>query len=172
MSSRWVSLNQLAAEVGMSVRTLQYIRAQEPGVLSVRQRGKVAEYEQPACAIHLRAREVKKQLEAQKPADIDEARARREQANAEIAELQLAKMRGELAPVAALDQAVERLATAVRAEVLGLRSRFTGRIVGLTTPQEAAAALDAMQAQILAALEARAETMAGDDEPDDAEAAA
>ena len=172
MSKRWVALNQLAAETGMAVRTLQYIRAQEPGVLSTRQRGKTVEYEQPACAINLRAREVRKQLEQQKPADFEEARARREQANAAIAELQLAKLRGDLAPIADLDRAVERLASAVRAEVLGLRSRFVGRVVGLATPQEAAVVLDAMQAQILAALAARAEALEDDETDEPSEDAA
>jgi terminase small subunit / prophage DNA-packing protein len=150
--TRWVSLNQLAAETGLAVRSLQYIRAQEPGVLVHRQRGKVAEYEQPTCAINLRQREVRKHAEANKPADFDEARTRREQANAEIAEMQLAKLRAELAPVADMVAQVERIAGAVRAEVLGLRSRFVGRIVGLKTELEAAAVIDAMAAQVLAAL--------------------
>jgi phage terminase Nu1 subunit (DNA packaging protein) len=169
MSARWVSLNQLAAETGLAIRTLQYIRAQEPGVLIQRTRGKVTEYEQPACAIHLRQREVRKELEAQKPADIDEAKARKAQADAEMAEMQLAKMRHELAPVIDMDRAVEQLAGAIRAEVLGIRPRWAARLVGLETHAEAAAALDLMAAQLLAALVDRAEGLDAD-EPDEAAA--
>ena len=165
-TKRYVGLNQLAAETGLAIRTLQYIRAQEPGVMVSRTRGKVTEYEQPACAINLRQREIRKHLEAQRPADIDEAKTRKAQADAEIAEMQLAKMRGDLAPVADMDRAVERLALAVRAEIGGLRSRFAARIVGLQTPLESAEMLDAMSAQILAALQDAAEGL--DDETDDA----
>jgi len=167
---RWVSLNQLAAETGLAIRTLQYIRAQEPGVLISRTRGKVTEYEQPACAINLRNREVRKELEAQKPADIDEAKARREMANAEIAEMQLAKLRNEQAPVADMERAVEKLAGAIRAEVLGIRARWAARIVGLETKAEAAAILDQMAAQVLAALVDRAQGL--DEDDDEQEAAA
>jgi len=163
-AKRYVTLTQLAAETGLVVRSLQYIRTQEPGVLISRTRGKVTEYEQPACAISLRNREVRKHLADQKPADIDEAKARRAQADAEIAELQLAKMRGDLAPVVDMDKAVERLAMAVRSEVGGLRSRFAARVIGLQTPLEAAEVLDAMASQILAALQDAAESMADDDD--------
>lgn len=55
--TRWVSLNDLAAETGLAVRSLQYIRAQEPGVLPTRMKGKVMQYEQPACAVNLRKRD-------------------------------------------------------------------------------------------------------------------
>ena len=57
MSDRWIGLNDLSDEVGMSVRNLQYIRAQEPGVLTTRQRGSLTQYKQPDCAINLRTRE-------------------------------------------------------------------------------------------------------------------
>jgi hypothetical protein len=166
MSTRWVSLTQLADEVGMVVRSLQYIRTQEPGVLVSRQRGKVTEYEQPTCAINLRNREVAKHKADAGPADYDVARARREQANAEIAEMNAAKLRGDMAPVSDMVKQIDRMAAAVRSEVLGLRSRFVGRIVGLTTEIEAATVMDAMSAQILAALVDRVEVE--DDEHDDA----
>ena len=95
---------------------------------------------------------------------LDEARTRKALADAERSELTAAKQRNELAPVAEMDAAVERLASAVRDEVRGLRSRFTTAIVGLANPIEAAAVLDQMETQILGAL-AKAATE-DVDEPD------
>lgn len=108
---------------------------------------------------------------AVKALDADESkeRARKMRADADRSEMAAAKLRGELAPVAEMDAAVERLATAVRNEANGLRSRFALTIIGLQTPVEAAAALDEMAKQILGAL---ASAAAADDEPDELEAAA
>lgn len=107
---------------------------------------------------------------ARKELDADEAkeRARKMRADADRSELAAAKLRGELAPVAEMDAAVERLATAVRNEVAGLRSRFTLTVLGLQTPQEAAAVLDEMGKQILGALAGAAV----DEDVDELEAAA
>jgi hypothetical protein len=172
MTARWVGLNDLAAETGMSVRNLQYIRAQEPGVLVTRQKGSATQYKQPDCAISLRQREVKKAEATIKTSDADEsaARARKMSADADRSEIAAARLRSELAPVAEMDRAVERLATAVRNEVSGLRSRFALRIVGLKTPLEAALVLDDMAKQILSGLVGQAEQMA--DIADDMEDAA
>ena len=170
-AGRWVSLNQLADETGLAVRTLQYIRAQEPGVLTTRQKGTALQYKQPDCAINLRAREAKKALAEMTAEELDEAkeRAGKIKAERERAELHVAKLRGELAPVSEMHAAVERLATAVRNEVNGLRSRFTLAVVGLQSPQEAAAALDEMGKQILGALASAAlETDDADDELEEA----
>lgn len=169
-TARWITLNQLADETGLAVRTLQYIRAQEPGVLTTRQKGTALQYKQPDCAIALRAREAKKAREEVSAEELDEARERagKIKAERERTEMAVLKLRNELAPVAEMDAAVERLATAVRNEVNGLRSRFTLAVVGLQTPQEAAAALDDMAKQILQALAGAA----SDDTDDELEEAA
>lgn len=162
--TRWVSLKQLADETGLVTRTLMLIRDKEPGVLVTRMRGKALEYQQPACSVNLRTREANKALAALRSDELDEAkeRARKMRADADRSELAAAKLRGDLAPVAEMDAAVERLATAVRNEVAGLRSRFTLTVLGLQTPQEAAAVLDEMGKQILGALAG-----AASDETDD-----
>lgn len=110
------------------------------------------------------------QERARKELDADESkeRARKMRADADRSEMAAAKLRGELAPVAEMDAAVERLATAVRNEVAGLRSRFTLAVIGLQTPVEAAAALDDMAKQILGALAGAA----SDDTDDELEEAA
>jgi len=106
------------------------------------------------------------QTRAVKVLDADEAkeRARKMRADADRSEMLAAKLRAELAPVAAMDAAVEALASAVRNEVAGLRSRFTLQIVGLKTPQEAALMLDRMAAQILSGLAEQASAMAEDED--------
>lgn len=156
--SRWVSLNQLSAETGLVTRTLQLIREKEPGVLVFRTRGKVTEYEQPTCAVNLRKREGEKALTQLREEELDEVRerARKLRADADRSELLTARLRGELAPVTEMDAAVERLASAVRNEVLGLRSRYTLSILGLAEPAAAAAVLDDMGRQILGGLAASA----------------
>lgn len=117
---RWISLNQLAEETGLAVRTLQYIRAQEPSVLTTRQRGKLLEYKQPDCAVALRKREADKALRDAAPeADYESERTRKTRAEASLAELELAKERGRLVAVAdyeaALASVLDRLMARLRA---------------------------------------------------------
>jgi phage terminase Nu1 subunit (DNA packaging protein) len=118
MSDRWISLNQLADETGLAVRTLQYIRAQEPSVLTTRQR-KALEYKQPDCAIALRKREAEKAIADANPGDLDTARTRKANAEAELAEIEVAKARGEVVSVAdyeaALARVLDRLTARLRA---------------------------------------------------------
>lgn len=143
---RWVSLNQLAAETGYVTRTLQYIRAQEPDVLVYRQRGKVTEYEQPTCAVNLRKREVAREVAAVQPADLDTARARKANAEAEVAELELAKARGQMVSVSdyerALGAMLDRLVA--RARALPVRLAHLGDAV----EAEAEAEVEAMIAEL------------------------
>lgn len=112
-----------------------------------------------------------KEERAVKALDADEAkeRARKMRADADRSEMAAAKLRNELAPVREMDAAVERLATAVRNEVAGLRSRFTLAVIGLKEPVEAAAVLDDMARQIMGALAATAADVPDDtdDEPED-----
>jgi hypothetical protein len=99
--------------------------------------------------------------------DLAAAVLRKAVADARRAELAADRQAGELAPVSEMDAAVERLASAVRNEVDGLRSRFTMLIVGLKTPQEAARVLDQMAAQILSGLADGARAMAEEDDVED-----
>lgn len=120
MTDRWIGLNDLSEETGMSVRNLQYLRVQEPGVLVTRQRGSLTQYKQPDCAINLRKREADKaRREAAPTVSLDEARTRKALAEAELAELEVARARGEYVSVTdagaawgrALDLVVARLRT-------------------------------------------------------------
>lgn len=154
---RYLTEKELAAELETDERTLR--RWREEGCPHQRRSNRVL-YRLPQVMAWLQDR-------ARKELDADEAkeRARKVRADADRSEMLAAKLRGELAPVAEMDAAVERLATAVRNEVAGLRSRFTLTVLGLQTPQDAAAVLDEMGKQILGALASAALA----DEPDDDE---
>jgi phage terminase Nu1 subunit (DNA packaging protein) len=120
MTERWIGLNELADETGMSVRNLQYVRVQEPGVLTTKQRGSTTLYKQPDCAINLRKREADKaRKEAAPTVSLDEARTRKALAEAELAEMDLAVRRGDLVGVsdyeAALARVLDRLMARLRA---------------------------------------------------------
>lgn len=155
---RYLTEKELAAELETDERTLR--RWREDGCPHQRRSNRVL-YRLPQVMAWLQER-------ARKETDADEAkeRARKMRADADRSEMLAAKLRGELAPVVEMDAAVERLATAVRNEVAGLRSRFTLTVLGLTTPQDAAAVLDEMGKQILGAL---ASAAASEDEDTDDE---
>ena len=147
---------ELAAAVERDERTLREWR--EQGCPHQRRSNRIL-YRLPQVLEWLQER-ARKELDA----DESKERARKMRADADRSEMAAAKLRGELAPVAEMDAAVERLATAVRNEVAGLRSRFTLAVLGLQTPVEAAAVLDDMAKQILGAL---ADAASGADEGDD-----
>lgn len=138
--SRWVSLNQLADETGLAVRTLQYIRAQEPSVLVTRQKGKALEYKQPDCAVNLRTREAEKARRDAAPAmSFDEARTRKALAEAEMVEIEVARARGEVVSVEdsakVLGTVLDRLTARLRA--LPVRLAHLGELVEQAAEAEA-----------------------------------
>jgi phage terminase Nu1 subunit (DNA packaging protein) len=69
-----------------------------------------------------------------KPPDYRQARARREQAEAELAELKLAEQRGELARVADMRSEYSRRIAAARQALLQMPSRVTPLIVADPSP--------------------------------------
>lgn len=158
---RYLTEKELATEVEVDDRTVR--RWREEGCPHQRRSNRVL-YRLPQVLEWLQDR-------ARKELDADEAkeRARKMRADADRSEMLAAKLRREWAPVSEMHAAVERLATAVRNEVNGLRSRFTLAVVGLQSPQEAAAALDEMGKQILGALASAAlDTDDADDEMEEA----
>lgn len=126
MTDRWIGLNELADETGMSVRNLQYIRTQEPGVLTTKQRGSTTLYKQPDCAINLRKREADKARKEHAPTiSLDEARTRKALAEAELAEMDVAKARGELVAVADYETALARVLDREMARLRALPIRLS-----------------------------------------------
>lgn len=100
---RWVNLTVLSDETGVPVRTLQHIRRHEANVLVERQKNGKTEYAQPQTALNLRNRAINHALaRVQKDDDkegIDEAERRKKVAEANLAELKLARERREVVGV-------------------------------------------------------------------------
>ena len=99
---------------------------------------------------------------------IDEEQARKMRADADLSELKVQQMRGELLPVADVERDMERLCAMVRARVLAVRGRWAPKIIRLETMAEATSALDALAADVLDALRDGADDL---EEPDAEEAA-
>lgn len=97
-------------------------------------------------------REAKARAESERdatPLDLEEARARKMTADAELAELELGRLRGELVPVDAVRTTMADLTSRVRAQLLAIPGRYSARIVGLPSLAEAARALDLAMRDVL-----------------------
>jgi hypothetical protein len=84
------------------------------------------------------ARQVRTEATADtKPGDLEEARARKMAAEAELAELALAKARGQMVTIDAWIKPVERRLMHLRARILAMPSKSAHRLVGLRTLPQA-----------------------------------
>lgn len=63
---------------------------------------------------------------------LDIARARKADRQADVVEIQLAEMRGELVPKNAAKAALERICTEIRAQLLTIPSKWSPQLAGLT----------------------------------------
>lgn len=84
--------------------------------------------------------------------DYNVERARRERANAHIAEMEAKKMAGELASVADFDDTLQKLAANVRAQFVSLPSKLAPSLVGLESVAEIEAELSRAVYEALAEL--------------------
>lgn len=100
-------------------------------------------------------------IERRPPTDIEEARARKLSAEAELAEHELAKARNELMTVADYDRVVGDAFSRVDGKLLALASRLAGAVVGVQTPAEGHKRIEKLVEEI------RDELRRGDDIPDD-----
>lgn len=123
--TRWVTREQLSLEVGYSVRQIDRIYADEPSVLIRRTRNGVPEYRQPDAARALRKREADKARRAHAPAvSLDEARTRKALAEAELAEIELAKARQEIVTLTDYEEALGRILDRLMARLRSLPVRL------------------------------------------------
>lgn len=94
----------------------------------------------------------------------DEEQARKMRADADLSELKVKRMRGELIPATRVEQDMERLCAMVRARVLSIRGRWAPKIMRLETMAEAALTLDDLTADVLDALREGADDL--EEEPE------
>lgn len=144
---KWVSITELEQQTGVPVRTLQHIKANDPGVLVYRQAKRagrpVDEYAQPDCAIALRKREADKVRKAAPPESAAVANLRRLNAEADKAEIEVQRLRGELVPRAEAARETGVFLDRLRGKLLGFPGRWAPTVFGLKTLPEVQAALEA-----------------------------
>jgi phage terminase Nu1 subunit (DNA packaging protein) len=83
------------------------------------------------------------------PVDFEEAKGRKMAAEAELTELELARVRGESVPVALFAEKVRDLATKIRSQLLAAPGRYSARVVGIATLPAAQQQLDAIVRDVL-----------------------
>lgn len=83
------------------------------------------------------------------PLDLEKARARKMAADAELAELELARVRGEQVQVETVRETWSAIATKIRAQLLAAPGRYSARIVGVDSLPDAQRHLDAIVRDVL-----------------------
>lgn len=111
------------------------------------------------------------QLRTDDKPDLAAEQARKMRADADLSELKVSQMRGDLVPAVDVEARMERLCAYVRARVLGVRGRWAPKVLGVGSMAEATAALDGLAGDILAALREGADEL-DEDEPSTDEVAA
>lgn len=152
----WVTLKSLHEQTGLATRSLQYIAAQEPGVLVTRVKGSKTEYKQPDCAINLRKREaamaVAKVMSEKQATPSELAAARRATADAEIAEAKVAQLRREWLPRDDVRLELRTFAHELRSAIDAFPGKHAHRVIGLTDLTTATVALRTIANAVLATL--------------------
>ena len=146
---KWGNLNELAHFSGLSLRTLAYIRRQEPNVLVFREKGKRVEYDIPACNTKLRARERAMAIKEAEPKDLFEAELRKAAADARLAEIKVAREEGQLVTIEDSARLVEGLLSDLRAQLITLPQRVAPSLVGAKTVVEVQTRLDQAIAEMM-----------------------
>lgn len=156
----WVSLKELAEHTGFASRSLMYIRAQEPGVLITRQRGGRVEYKQPDCATALFRREREIAKRESKPASLDDAKARKLEAEAREAELRVSRLLGEVIPTPMHEEAVGEIVDRLRAVLINLAGNYGVQLEACgVPPEQAEAVLESIALELTRALQGVADDL-------------
>jgi len=88
------------------------------------------------------------------PGDFEEARTRKMAAEAELAEMELARERGELVAVVDVGARLARVLERVRARFVAFPGKLAPRLVGLDTAMEARGVLEQAVGEVLSELSA------------------
>ena len=143
-----VSASELARLMNLeSARRVQQLVADE-GMPRRVQNGR-PEYPWPDALKWYIAFKVSAEAAKADPIDLEKARARKMAADAELAELELARVRGEQVPVETFRETVGAIATKIRAQLLAAPGRYSARIVGVDSLPDAQRHLDAIVRDVL-----------------------
>lgn len=101
------------------------------------------------------------------PENVNEARRRIVLAEAEQAEIELARTRGDLMTVSEFERLISDAYARVRARLLNLPPRLAGVVVGAATKPEAQARIEPLVLEVLAELHGANDVPDPESEPDD-----
>lgn len=131
-----------------------------------RVRGKTVRYPWKLCHswyIRFKQEEAVKRARAGSPADIDLARARKMEAEARMAEIELAKLEGELIPLDLFEEQLNVILDRLRAKMINLPGRWAPLLLGKRTIQEIIAVLEEAAADAMKALVETADELEDED---------
>ena len=143
-----LTAKQLAEHYNVEDRTVTNWVNSDPPCPSFKE-GRLRYFDSAAVAAWKEQKAVSAALRSTEPVDFEKAKARKMAADAELAELELARVRGDQVPVDAFREKVRDVATRVRAQLLAAPGRYSARIVGLATLPEAQRSLDAIVRDVL-----------------------
>jgi phage terminase Nu1 subunit (DNA packaging protein) len=145
----WVSGAEAARRIGITAQSVG-TWSSRPGAPVKLERGKLL-YEWPKFP---RWREAQLLAERNaKPVDIAEAQKRKMSAEAEMAEMERDKMRGDLVAVGEFRETVRQIATTLRGQLVAVAGRYAPRTVGLKSLPESQQVWDGAVRDILAELQ-------------------
>lgn len=161
-----VSKKDFAALTGYSAKQIErWIQGTD---MPHRREGNTLYFPWPAARAWLNHYLEEKGKRAAKPESVDDARRRKEYAEAEMAELKLAEARGELDTVENLEKAMADAFARVRAKLSSFAPRAAGAVAGAASVQEATALLTPLVDEIFAELR-QTEDIPEQEEPHDPE---
>jgi len=141
---REVSMNDAAENLGMTAQAVG-VWATKPGAPVLMKGGRRYAL-WPAFPIWYRQQ---LQKDREKKPDFEDARARKTQAEAELAEIELEAKRGEVVTVQAYRDELRGVVTNIRAQLLAVPGRYAPRTAGLATLPESQRAWDAAVRDIM-----------------------
>ena len=142
-SDERISIAEAAKRLGMTKQAIGQWADKAPAD-AVELRGGRRYLRWPAFPVWYRQR-----LSSTAPENFEKARARKMAAEAELTELELARVRGEQVPVDAVRKTMGQLAAKLRSQLLAVPGRYSARIVGIASLPEAQRALDLAMRDVL-----------------------
>lgn len=148
---RTFSVNEVSGLLGVHRSTvLNWLRNGCPFIAQGdKQRGKEWQLDLPAIVEWRERRAVEAAIGDTQRLDIDEARRRKTAAEAALAELELARQRGEVVEIGVVQAVIGDQLSACRAKLLGIPTKMGRMVAPLTDVRECTALLEAAQREAL-----------------------
>lgn len=169
MPPRLLSAKQLADELGLGTRQIDNLVADG---MPRHKRGRGYAYPWPiVLRWYIKHREASA-LRRSQPTDLNDARVRRETAEAQLKELELAKLEGRTVTIEDAEREIGATLDRLRARLVNIPGKWAPQLVGKLTVAAAKTALEGAVAEAMAALSKDGKQAEADaDEPEGADVA-